>query len=195
MDKDMFMFYKNALTNGLCEEYKNYWRGANGNKSRLVELAMIQQAIPFFATYCYKGDGLSKEYLLEEYKDYINDTTLFDCDGVHGYSYKLYVDYKSDVMPLDVDVSHFMYCNGITINVAETKCPTIYISNKSNVTICCDGYNSLRVYLFDESKVVIDNCDEDTDVVIYKYSDNCNVEKGKYCLSEKVKEFSKELRL
>lgn len=192
---DLTKYYKNALLNNLCDEYKGYWRKANGNKSELIKLAMTQQVIPHLATYAYNGMGLSKEYLLEEYKDYINDTTLFDCDGVHGFSYQLYVDYKGDCVDLQSDVSHFMWCDGLTIEVGETKCPTIYISNKSKVNLVCLGYNNVRVYMFDESELTIDDCDEESSVTVLKYSDKCKVDKSKFCFSDKIKEHEKTLRL
>jgi hypothetical protein len=195
MKDEMFKFYKNALSNNLCDEYKNLWRSANDNKSKLVQLSLIQQSIPFFASYCYNGDGLSKDFLLQEYAEYINGTIMFDCDGVHGYSYQLFVDYKGDVLDLSVDISHFMFCDGLTIQVQETKCPTIYLSNKSNVNLVCLGYNNVRVMMFDESKLTIDDCDEESCVTIFKYNDKCNVSKTKFCLSNNIKEHNKELRL
>jgi hypothetical protein len=195
MDKEMFGFYKNALMNDLCDEYKGLWRNASDDKNKLVQLAMRQQSCPYFATMCYNGRGLSKEYLLEQYNDYINGTILFDCDGVHGYTYGLFVDYKGDVIDLEVDVSHIMFCEGITINVQETKCPIIYISNKSDVNVCCSGYNNVQIYLFDESRVTISEADEDCTIVVLRYSDKCKVEQGKFCLTDKVKVHDKELRL
>lgn len=196
MDKEMFTFYKNALSDNLCDEYKGYWRGANDDKKKLVSLSLIQQSIPFFASYAYNGKGLSREYLLEEFTDYINGKeTLYDCDGVHGFSYQLYVDYKGDCVNLQSDVSHFMWCDGLTIEVGETKCPTIYISNKSKVNLVCLGYNNVRVYMFDESELTIDDCDEESSVTILKYSDKCKVGKSKFCFSDKIKEHEKTLRL
>lgn len=193
---DLTKYYKNALLNNLCDEYKGYWRKANGNKSELIKLAMTQQVIPHLATYAYNGMGLSKEYLLEEFTDYINGKeTLYDCDGVHGFSYQLYVDYKGDCVDLQSDVSHFMWCDGLTIEVGETKCPTIYISNKSKVNLVCLGYNNVRVYMFDESELTIDDCDEESSVTILKYSDKCKVGKSKFCFSDKIKEHEKTLRL
>ena len=73
-------------------------------------------------------------------------------------------------------------------------CPFFYISNDSDVNISLDGFNYVSIYLFDNSKVTIDDSDEDSKVVIYKYSDNAQVELGKYCLAD-VKVFNKKLKL
>ncbi len=190
---ELLTYYKNALVNGLCDEYKGYWQAAKNVKKDLVRLAMQQQSIPHFATYAHQGKGLTKGYLLREFGDYINGYLLEDCDGVKGYTYALYVDAFLDVL-VRADVSHFMWCNGATINVPSTKCPTIYISNKSDVTITSDGYNTIKIYLFDESHVTIDDLGEDSEVVIYKYSERCGVSLGKFCFAN-VKQHDKELRL
>lgn len=194
MDKEMFAFYRNALTNGLCQEYKGTWQACGNDIGKLAGLAMQQQSIPFFATYCYNGDGLTKEYILEHAKKYINNnSTLYDCDGVKGYSYKWYVDYHHRVRIHD-DVLHFMWCDISQCIVGVHICPTIYLSNKTTLDISTSGYNSLRIYLFDESQVFLSDIDETSDVTIFKYSDDCMVYQGKFCLG-KVKEHRKELRL
>lgn len=192
MDEMMF-FQKNALLNNLCGEWKNMWKACKNNKEQLVRLSLMQQSIPFFASYCYNGKGLSKDYLLSEFKDYINGTILQDCDDVKGYSYRLFVGYTDDIRE-QADVTHLMWSD-IPIYVVERyKCPIIYLSNKSTVSLIADGYNYIRVYLFDESELVIEDLDEESTVIVYKYSDKCKVTKGKYCLG-KVNEFEKQLRL
>jgi hypothetical protein len=70
----------------------------------------------------------------------------------------------------------------------------LYVSNHSTLNITLDGYNSPKIYLFDDSVVNIMECDEESKVIVYKYSDNAKVEIGKYCLSS-VKVFDKDLRL
>lgn len=192
MDEMMF-FQKNALLNNLCGEWKNMWKARKKNKEQLVRLSLMQQSIPFFASYCYNGNGLSKDYILGEFKDYINGKILQDCDDVKGYSYRLFVGYTDDIRP-QADITHLMWSD-IPIYVVERyKCPILYISNKSTVSLIADGYNYIRVYLFDESELVIEDLDEESTVIVYKYSDKCKVTKGKYCLG-KVNEFEKQLRL
>ena len=87
-----------------------------------------------------------------------------------------------------------MWCNNIQIAVKATRCPTIYVSNCSEVSISCEGFNSIRVYLFDESKVVIEDADESCEVLVYKYSNMAVVDTGKFCFAN-VKIFLKTLRL
>ena len=189
----MMFFQKNALLNNLCGEWKNMWKARKNNKEQLVRLSLMQQSIPFFASYCYEGKGLSKDYLLSEFKDYINGTILQDCDDVKGYSYRLFVGYMDDIRG-QADVTHLMWSD-IPIYVVERyKCPILYISNKSTVSLIADGYNYIRVYLFDESELAIEDLNEESTVIVYKYSNKCKVTKGKYCLG-KVNQFEKTLRL
>ena len=48
--------------------------------------------------------------------------------------------------------------------------------------------------VFDESVVTIDDFDENSDIIVYKYSEKAVVEIGKFCLG-RVKVFNKELKL
>lgn len=194
MAQDLFNYYKHALSNGLCSEYKGRWRACHDNKEQLVKLVMAQQSLPHFIYYCYNGMGLSKEYIQETFGDYINGNSVInDADGVDGYTYSLYVGFKGDFKAA-VDVLSLMWCNNTNVTVETSKCPVIYVGCGSHVHLSLGGYNCPHIYLFDDSKVTIDDADEDSKVVIYKYSDKAQVELGKYCLAD-VKVFDKQLKL
>lgn len=197
----MFDFYKNALsgviTAPLCADYKNQWRSCDDDKDALVKLVMQQQSIPYFITHCYSGKGLSKEYILRTFEEYINNNSekaiIHDADGVQGYTYSLYVAFKG-VFKAAVDVLSFMRCSNTHVIIQASKCPIFYVGANSTIHITCEGYNCPKIYLFDDSKVVIDDMDEESKVVVYKYSKSAKVEAGKYCLGT-IKQFEKELRL
>lgn len=199
MERDMFRFYKSALSGEiatpLCSEYKSAWRKCGDNKEMLVRLSLSQQALPFVATHAYQKKGLTKEYIKEHFKEYINGRILKDCDGVDGYTYALYVDwdYEND-LNIETDVASVMWSTGANIVIPQCKCPTIYLSNKSNVHIVGEGFNTVNIKLFDESKITVDDIDKDSEIIVYKYSDKAAIEEGKYCFG-KVKVFNKELRL
>ena len=199
MDKDLFIFQKNALSGlisePLCEEYRDEWRRCGDNRKKLISLAMRQQAIPYFASACYRGLGVSKNYLLTEFKDLVNGYTLHDVEGVQGFTYGMYVDYDYDNdLEVSCDVSHIMWTVGANLVIPTTRCPTIYLSNRSNVHLVGEGFNTVNIKLFDKSKITIEDLDEESEVVVYKYSDDAKVELGKFCLGS-VKTFNKELRL
>lgn len=195
----MFDFKKNALMGSiagspLCKEYSDEWRVCGEDKEKLIKLVLRQQSIPFFITACHNGLGLSKDYIKDTFKDYINGRrTIQNCDGVKGYTYAIFVDY-SGVVGVKYDVSAFMWCEDTTLIVPKTKCPTIYCGCRTNMHIVGNGYNSIRIYAFDESSVTIDDIDENSNVTIFKYSKAVKTEKGDFCMG-KVREFDKELRL
>ena len=196
----MLTFKRNALLGNisgqpLCADFKSAWRRCGNDKEKLVQLVLQQQSIPFFATACYKGLGLTKEYVKQEFKEYINGCTFKDCDGIDGYTYGLYVDwgYNNDI-EVNVDVCNIMWTVDKNVVVHKTKCPTLYVSNDSDISLVCEGFNSVNVKLFDNSAVTIEDLDEDSEVVVYKYSTDAKVEIGKYCLGN-VKTFKKELKL
>lgn len=200
MDKTMFSFYKNALLGSsmiepLCDDYKARWKACGDDKEKLVGLSLCQQSVPYVASMCYLGRGVTKDYIKREFGNYINGYTIYDADGVDGYSYGLYVDYDEDeYLTVDNDVAHIMWTRGKEVIVPEIKCPVIYVSNKSDVSISCGGYNTVRIYAFDESRVVLEDVDETSNVIVYAYSSNVVVEQGKFCFG-KVKVHRKELRL
>lgn len=188
-------YYKNSLLGNLCGEYKNRWRVASKDKLELLKLSLCQQSIPHVCTFAYEGKGLTEEYIKENFKEYINGYTIQDADGVEGYTYSLYVDYSFDNdLIADKNVCSLMWCKDVNVVIPETKCPVLYISNKSEVSISGEGFNAIRVYLFDESFINLDDFDEESSILVYKYSKDARVEIGKYCLG-KVKVFDKELKI
>ena len=194
----MLNFYKNALqgvlTDPLCAEYKNEWRKCGDDKEQLIRLALRQQSLPYLFTYCYKGKGVSKAYVKDAFKGYLNGSYIArDVEGVQGFTYGLNVALDDD-FTVETDVSAFMWCRDTIVTIPETLCPTLYVGCKSDIELQLGGYNTIRINLFDESRVTIYDADEVCKVLVYKYSDKARVEKGKYCFGE-VKVFEKELRL
>ena len=198
MERDMFTFYRSALSGEiatpLCAEYKSAWRKCGDDKEMLVRLVMKQQSLPYFFAHCYQNKGLSEQYILEEFGDYVNGNYAgIDVDGVKGdYRTELYVGYNDGITAAD-DVLAVMWSKpDITIPVA--KAVKIYCGCGSEAHISCDGYNNVTVMLFDDSKVFLEDVDNDSNVTVYRYSDKSSVETGRFCLNE-PKVFNKELRL
>lgn len=192
MEHNLLYFYKNSLLRDLCSEYNKEWKACKEDREKLMQLALQQQSIPYMATSMYEGWGMSVDFLKREFADYINGKHAFnDVDGMDGYTYSMWVD-NHDYITLKEDVSHFVQCDS-RISVQETKCPTIYISNKSNVHLELDGFNTIRIYLFDESVLTIDYVDVHSNVVVYMYSPKCEVKVLEN--DGKVKMFTKDLRL
>lgn len=194
MDKEFLNILKDAYSNGLCKEYRDEIRGCHEDKLQLIRLAMRQQSCPWVATKMYEG-VITTDYLLNTYGEFLNGYVLKDCDNVAGFTYSWFVDwdYQNDII-VGVDVAHVSHTVGANVVVPKVLCPTIYVSNKSKVHLVCEGYNSINVKVFDESEVIIEDCDDTCEVLVYKYSDKAKVVEGKYCLGH-VNQFDKELRL
>lgn len=190
---ELLKYRKNAMLDGLCNDWSKMWAACHNDKEKLMRLALMQQSFPHFATYCNNGKGLTKEYLLREFKDYINNHVFYDCDNVQGYSYEMFVSPKHSI-ELCVDVSYFLWAQDVTVVIPKMKAPKIYISNNSVVYLSLDGFDSPTISLFDNSEVIIDDADEESDITVFHYSKDSRVELGKYCLCD-VKEFRKDLRL
>ena len=192
----MFKYKKQSLVNGLCGEYKGYWQAAGTDKRKLITLALSQQALPHLMTYCWNGDGLSKEYITKNFHELINGKELiYDADGVKGgYTYQLYVDHSLCVN-IQADVNAFMWCEDVQAVIPTTKCPTLYIGCDTTLHLEMNGFNHATIYLFDTSSVVFDEADETCSATVYEYSDQCVTQLGTYCLSKKIKVHKKKLRL
>lgn len=194
MDKRFFIFIKDAYTNGLCDEYKKEIRLCGEDKERLMMLSLRQQSLPWLITNLNKG-VIDKDYMLSNFGEYVNKKVFEGCDLVEGFSYKMFVAYNQSVRLEGVDVSAYLWCDKTQIEVEVSKCPIIYVGCGSNVSLICEGYNSVRVYLFDNASVTLDDVDESSNVTVLRYSDKAKVKTGRYCLSKKVKVFDKELKL
>jgi len=192
MERYYLEFLKDAYNSGLCKDYRDEIRNCHDNKLNLARLAMRQQSIPWMATKLNQGVA-TKDEVKEFFGDYINGVVLHDCDNVEGFTYMWYVDNGKSFM-VKADVTHISYCEDIDVLVPKICCPTLYVSNNSKITLTCEGYSSIRIYLFDTSCVYIRDCDDTCNVTIYKYSDKAKVEYGKYSFGN-IKEFRKELRL
>jgi len=196
MKDELFIYRRNALLDNLCKEWDNMWRACKEDKEKLVRFVMIQQSIPHFLTYCHQGKGLSKDYILKVFGDYVNGKYVgIDVDGVEGgYRTELYVAYN-DVLTVSDDVFVSMWSAIPSLEISTCKATKIYCGCSSEMHLVCGGYNSIVVMLFDNSTLYLDDVDEDSTVTIYRYSNDAKVEVGKYCLSDKIKMFDKELRL
>lgn len=188
-------YYKNALLADLCTEYKGLWQAASKDKRKLVDLALSMQAIPHLLTFAHEGNGMTMESLMNDFGDYINGKyTAIDVDGVNGgYKSELYVGYNGILSRAD-DVLCIMWSTIPLMEIKPTKAVKTYVGCSSDVHIVCGGYNNVTIMLFDDSKVTLSDIDEESNVTVFKYSDQCDVAIGKYCMG-KVKEFRKELRL
>lgn len=157
-----------------------------------MDLALLQQSVPYLLTSTYQNWGLSVDYLKEEFADFINGNYVaHDVDGVEGYTSCMWVDNHNDKIATE-DVNVYIQCSG-DVTIEESKCPTIYVSNNSDINVLLDGYNSIQFYLFDESHIHFDYIPHNGTAIVFCYDKRASV-----TVSEndgKIKIFQKELKL
>lgn len=193
MMDEMFTFKRNALLANLCKEWNTKWTACQDDKEKLMRLALMQQSAPYIADFFYRGVGLSKEYVKRQFSDYIDGHTFYDCDDVSGYTYGMYVDAQH---PIEIkhDIVQFLWCDNTRATLPQLRSTKMYVSNKSELHIECNGYNNVIVMLFDESKVMFDKLDNTCRVNVYRYDERAVVEYDESA-TYKMNIMDKELRL
>lgn len=191
-------FRKNALRGvlaaPLCADYRKEWFACGDDDGELMRLALRQQSLPYLITHCNDGYGMSKEYIKERFGKWTNGHVFDGCDGVAGYTYAIYVDSEGILSPV-TDITAFMWCNTMSLEIKATRCPIFYVGCNSHLSISCDGYNTVKIYLFDESSIEVYDADDTCEVIIYRYGNGADVACGEYASKGSVKVFNKELRL
>lgn len=193
MIDEMFTFKRNALLANLCKEWDTKWSACRDDKEKLMKLALMQQSAPYIADFFYRGVGLSKEYVKRQFSEYIDGHTFFDCDDVAGYTYGMYVDAQH---PIEIkhDIVQFIWCNGTRVSLPQLRSTKMYVSNKSDLHIECEGYNNLIVMLFDESRIVFDKLATTCRVNVYRYDKRAIVD-ADASIMDMINIMDKELRL
>lgn len=196
MDKELFKFYQNAVKGDICSRGRDAWVMCGGDKEKLVALTLARYAIPFFATYCHDGRGLTKEHILRHYAHLINGNRVYHgCDGAgDDYTSELYVGHKGTITATS-DTLHLMWCERANVIVPQTKCTTLFLSNNDNLSVSCMGYNNIILHLFDTSKATIVHGDENTHIVAYLYSEQCELSKSDNCQKVTIRTKRRELEL
>lgn len=191
-EHNLFYFYKNAIQRDLCGEYKKLWKQCKDDKQKLMNLALMQQSLPYFVSAIAEGFGLSIGYLKKEFADFINGNYVaHDVDGVEGYTSSMWVDYNDDKTVTE-DVTAYIQCEG-DVTIEESKCPTIYVANNSDINVLLEGFNSARFYVFDKSHIHFDYIPTNANVTVFRYSDDAMVTAVEN--EGKLKIFKKDLRL
>ena len=136
----MLAFKRNAVLLGLCDEYKAAWNGV-GSKKDLVDMALDANGVAFMAKSVAEGWGLSRDYILENFGDYVNEGYVRDRGG---YTSKLYVDYGGDIFQ-PATLNLLIGCN-TSVLVPESSVCKIYVCGMSDVRISCVGKCYVYVY-------------------------------------------------
>lgn len=168
MEKEIERFRNEALKRNLCNEYSLRWNQMK-TKHDLLHFSLDPKSISYVALSTHEGWGLSIDFISKEFSKYINgkgysdESALFcQAEGLH------------DIRHIE---NNIMNTAGRFI-VQKTKCPILHINNNSDIDIECKGMNTVKLYLYDTSKVniIIDNSCKVFVMSFSEYADvKCNI--------------------
>lgn len=131
---------------GLCGQYKTMWDACR-NKKDLMNMALDANGVEFMADSIAFGWGLSKEYLMKEFGDFINGKYQ---RNKGGYKSRMYVGYEGDIT-IDSTITLLVGCKGKVI-VPCSMVGNIYICGGCDIDVKNDGVVYLYTYA-DNNKV------------------------------------------
>lgn len=132
---------RKSILMGLCEKYREKW-DACASKKQLVDMALDSNGIEFMADAIAFGWGLSKEYLMQEFGEFMNG---FYRRQEEGYASEMYIG-AHEVLSAESTLLLIGYCDDIEIEIPEHAVCRIYICGGSSVRIENNGKVELLVY-------------------------------------------------
>lgn len=173
MNKDMFIFYRNALANNLCDQYKSEWNRRMKDKVGLYEFSLWSGSVTYLANATYHGWGITKELIHGEFENYINGKYVVDnLDDVEGATATSYYDYEFKGDRIDNSLVAIYWSKGL-IDVKDYGCSHFHISNNSRISFTKGKNVMLWISVYDDSVVDIGNVNDGDIINVVKYSDTC----------------------
>ena len=151
---NILRFKRNAILLGLCGKYKNLW-DACSSKSELVRLALDGNGIEFMSDSIAFGWGLSRDYLMKEFGEFMNGA--YRCQE-RGYTSEMYVG-AHGVASVSSTLVLVAYCDGLELLVPAHMACKVYVCGGSGVRIESRGRLELYVYGTDND-VAVDVADD-----------------------------------
>lgn len=186
--KDIDYFKQNAIDKNLCVEYALKWAKIK-DKESLFALACVPQSCGYIARSIYEGWGVSIDYIINEFGDYINGKYVVNnLDGVKDATGAMYIKYNGKIDTPLCDITQFIGCEGTYIHIADGSAVTLHISNSSDIKLSLGNCN-VRIYLYDESTVDLGDISKDTKVSIAHYGNGKVLweERGGCVINKKMK--------
>ena len=146
---------------GLCGQYKSMWDACRSKKD-LIDMALDANGVEFMADSIEFGWGLSKEYLMKEFGDFVNGKYQ---RNKGGYKSRMYVGYKEDIT-IDSTITLLVGCKGKVI-VPCGMVGNIYICGGCDIDVKNDGV--VYLYAYGSSNKVHE--DGNAEVIQWKVSD------------------------
>lgn len=156
---DLLKLKRVAEQLNICGRYRRTWDNA-ANLQDIMDMALSAQGIEFVCDGCAFGWGLTQEYILKKFGDYINGRYQ---RNMGGYTSEMYVEAKGEIT-LRSTLNLLVGCN-CTIVVPERHICKVYVCN-SSVRLDCKGH--CEVYVYGDGCEVIVADGLHSDVTLYK---------------------------
>lgn len=146
-NNELLDFKRVAVSLGLCGEYKKKWDGSVSPRE-LMDIALDANGVEFMADSFSFGWGMSKEYVIDRFADYINGGYVRNKDG---YTSEMYVGYKGDIH-IRSTITLIAWCD-TNIIVPPHFVGRVYVCGNSNVSVTGDG--RIDVYSYGDNDIII----------------------------------------
>lgn len=140
MENELLTLKRNACMLGLCGQYKTMWDACR-NKKDLIDMALDANGVEFMADSIAFDWGLSKEYLMKEFSDFINGKYQ---RNKGGYKSRMYVGYEGDIT-IDSTITLLVGCKGKVV-VPCSMVASIYVCGGCDIDVKNDGVVYLYAY-------------------------------------------------
>lgn len=178
--RDLEYFKTQAEEKKICLDYALLWAKCGNNRNKLFELAMYGDSIVYVATSTYDNWGMSYDFILNYFNDYINSEIPFyyieekDLEGL-SYQWKLQENNKHD--ELTANITHLCNCKGSEF-IVGTDIAELYITNDSDVVLDFKEDCRFNIYLLNNSKVTLNNLGDGSKITIYDYNSTNTIVRG-----------------
>lgn len=139
--KDVLTLKRNSILMGLCKKYKEKWDLCS-NKKQLVDMSLDINGVEFMADSIAFGWGLSKEYLQEEFGEFMNGNYQSE---ENGYTSEMFIG-ASGITRVKSTLLLVAYCDDLEIEIPEYMACRIYVCGGSRVQIRNRGHVEIYEY-------------------------------------------------
>lgn len=140
--KSILELKRKALAMGLCGDYKGKWDNAQTPKE-LVKLATDINGADFLCASVAKEWGLSKDFLLKNFGEYINGK--FIARQEKGYTSEIYIGHTDKIVSF-ATILILLYTEDAVVHIPKNHVCKIYAAQNTNLVIMCEGCAELIDY-------------------------------------------------
>lgn len=138
---EMEHFRRNADRLGLCDTFAQKWSNCK-SKKQLYDLACDINSLPYMADMIAKGYGLSSDYLVREFGQFLNGKCIYRSNK-DGYTSQMYCQYDGD--EIEVKTTALLLIDVHNVRVVADRICEIYMVN-SEVEIVGRGHAIVYPY-------------------------------------------------